>query len=176
MQTLERPTIEALRAQGARVAGHAYLREIRTFSLSAELAREPAAGLGLAYEFEPVIEAHQPSVGVLIIDGFFRLSISEHEAENEDNDAPKEPEKDPLAEIKFNLSSFYTLRPFDDVEAEPFGAEELDAFAKSTGQFALYPYARALVSDLTGRLGLPGLTLPILTIDVTSELADGERR
>lgn len=41
--------------------------------------------------------------------------------------------------------------------------EELTAYAATTGRFALYPYIREYVYDLTGRLALPPLTLEILS-------------
>ena len=43
-------------------------------------------------------------------------------------------------------------------------SEELNAYAISTGQYALYPYAREYISDLTMRLGLPPLTIGVLKI------------
>lgn len=43
------------------------------------------------------------------------------------------------------------------------GEEELTAYAATTGRFALYPYIREYVYDLTGRLALPPLTLEILS-------------
>ena len=74
-------------------------------------------------------------------------------------------------EISFSLSALYTLRPFDDPEAQPFSDDELRAFTQSSGLFTLYPFATATVSDLTTRVGLPALILPMLKIDLADELA-----
>jgi hypothetical protein len=176
------PTIEELRLLGARVAGHADVLDIKTFSLSAVLDHEPAAGNRLSYEFEPITEFQRLDEGLLAINGFFRLAVSEERlAAGSGEDATSEPpresagqresEEGSLAEIRFRMSALYTLRPFDDPGAQPFSDDELRAFTQSSGLFTLYPFARAAVSDLTTRVGLPALILPMLKIDLADELA-----
>ena len=45
---------------------------------------------------------------------------------------------------------------------EPVAADEMQAYAATTGQFVLHPFARQYIYDMTGRLGLPPLTVGVL--------------
>lgn len=167
------PAIEELRLQSARVAGHAELRDIRTFSLSAELTRLPNEGRQLAFNLEPVVEADRISEDAFSVNAFFRLDVIEVDDQEAERSEEAEVEDVPLlSEIKFKIAGLYTLRELDDPEADALSDDELTSFAQSTGLLALYPYARALVSDLTGRIGLPTLTLPMIKIDIGDEMAN----
>lgn len=151
---------------GSRVAGHAALEDIKTFSVSAELRRVRQPDHRLAYQFEPEYEAGRPAPDVLIADGNFRLIVGEVPEDTEPDEAGVVDPEEALAEIRFNISALYALRlPTSETGGE-FTEEELNAFANSSAQFALYPYARALVADLVAKLGLPTLTLPTLSFDV----------
>jgi preprotein translocase subunit SecB len=48
----------------------------------------------------------------------------------------------------------------------PPQAAEVDAFARTVGVLALYPYARAAIQDTTARMGLPPLTMGIYRIPI----------
>lgn len=150
---------------GSRVAGHASLEDIKTFSIRADLRREQQPGRQLSYEFEPVYRANLPREGVLVVDGLFRLSVTEVDPEAGEPSTP-EADKEALAEVVFNVSALYLLREVSEDTGGAFGEDELDAFANSSAQFVLYPYARTVVADMVTRLGLPVLTLPTLTFDI----------
>ena len=64
-----------------------------------------------------------------------------------------------VAKLTFTLAGLFELRTTGDDAT--LNADELEAYAATTGQFALYPYAREFVSDATTRLGLPPLTLAV---------------
>ena len=56
----------------------------------------------------------------------------------------------------------------------PAQPDEVDAFARTVGVMALYPYARAGIQDTTARMGLPALTMGIYRIPIDDpQPADG---
>lgn len=150
---------------GSRVAGHASLEDIKTFSIRAELRHEQQPGRQLSYEFEPIYRANLPQEGGLVVDGLFRLSVSQVDPEAGEATGP-EAETEALAEVVFNVSALYSLREVSEDTGGAFSEDELDAFANSSAQFVLYPYARTVVADMVTRLGLPVLTLPTLVFDI----------
>jgi hypothetical protein len=89
-------------------------------------------------------------------------------AASPDEDA--DPFSDPsaaIASIEFEQGGLFVLqmREGDD----PVQAEELDAYAVTTGQFAIYPFAREYIYDVTGRLALPALTIGVLRLPMARE-------
>lgn len=152
---------------GSRVAGHASLEDIKTFSIRAELRHEQQPGRQLTYEFEPIYRANLPQEGGLVVDGLFRLSVSQIDPEAGEAAGPGAgADTEALAEVVFNVSALYSLREVSEDTGGAFSDDELDAFANSSAQFVLYPYARTVVADMVTRLGLPVLTLPTLTFDI----------
>lgn len=92
------------------------------------------------------------STPTLVTSADFTLEMRQ-EVDGEAND---------IANIQFTLAGLYSIP--EDVE---FSDEEVAAFADTTGIFGLYPYAREYVQDVTGRLGLPPLTLGLYKIPTT---------
>lgn len=62
---------------------------------------------------------------------------------------------------------------YDLGEHRAYEEDEIDAFARTTGIFALWPYARAWAQDTTARMGLPPLTLPVYRLPLEDGDDDG---
>lgn len=142
--------------------------DLRLFAVNAVLEDMPEGG-GLSYHFDSDVKVqHMEQRGTLVVLGDYDLrvtSVDDSEAKTPlagDRDRDEEGDEDSsLATIKFQMSALFSVEEPAD---EPLTEDELDAFAQTTGQFALYPYARQFIYDLTGRMGLPPLHLGILRI------------
>ncbi len=72
----------------------------------------------------------------------------------EDDDRP---EKAPLhIDVTFSLT--YSLTSLDEIDEE-----KVDAFGKMNAVYNAWPYVREFVQSTLVRMGLPALTLPVLT-------------
>lgn len=155
-----------LRLIAGRVGGQADLVDVRTTRLLAELSSPPSKGGRLSYDLDSDLR-YGNEEGVFFVEAEYRLSAFQAAAE-EVEPQPREP----FAIVEFNLYAVYDLPERDD---GPYGDEELEAFTQTTARFALYPFARELVYDLTRRLGIPPLTLGTMRLPVanpTGQLAD----
>lgn len=107
----------------------------------------------------------------LIVTSDYTVSMREVE---ELNDAGGHEDKDdtPIYELTFRLAALFTINiPAD---ATPLDEAELDAFAKTTGQFALHPYAREFIAQMTGRAGLPPLHVGPLKLRLDESSVDAK--
>ncbi len=121
----------------------------------------PTVGRQLAYDLDVGPEAsYDPGDRHFTVEVNYTLRLEHRgvEAGEGDND------KRLLALIAFVYAGLFVL-DIDQDEDEPT-AEELAAYASTTGHFALYPYVREFVQDLTGRLAFPPLTLRVLRLDL----------
>lgn len=157
----------------ARVAGCSELRDVRMFEVEASL-ESPAYGDLMSYNLDTEVtnqvlgdEGDQS----MIVSGVYALSIYDVSEGTEDENSADAEDSDPveLGRIEFTLAGLYSLSPGDGVE---LGDDELDAFAQTTGQLALYPYAREFIADMTRRMGLPGLHLGNLQLKLDSRTGD----
>lgn len=174
------PTPDAevsLRQQAARLSGHVELRDIRTFALSAVAHSLPEPNRYLRFDLEPAI-SYDLDEDVLVVQGEYALSIRETPRDAEGLDAGElqaansNDDNPIIADLTFSLAALYTLRA---PEGDTFSDDECYAFAQTTGQFALYPYVRQLVADLTTRLQFPPLTLPLFVLPLPNPAqADAE--
>ena len=154
-------------ATGARLAARAAIRDVRVFALSAELKGFPDAERLLRYEFTSDLEPDEDDGdGSLVVQGKYHLEIFS-DLRHSDAEPPSDEENEPLSVCDFIVAALYEVTPKAD-ERE-FSVDERRAFAESTAQFALYPYARQLANDLTSRIGLPPLTLPILQVSLEQD-------
>lgn len=138
-----------VRMLAAGVAGNSELADIRLVSSEISTPGFPDSDRALQYEFESTPEAHYDDDA----DGFviavnYDLSVSQG---SEEGSAEAD---EAIASVKFSFAALYRKVPTDT-----FTDAALQAFASTTGSFALYPYARQYVQDVTGRIGLPPLTL-----------------
>lgn len=153
----------SLRQLAARVGGQAQLREVRTRSLQASLESLPERGRKLGYRMDTELEHAR-------VQDRFLVQITYTVDALQRPKGRAKGEGDPFADLEFSLMAIYDL-PVP--EEDDYPDDELDAFAKTTVQFALYPYARELVQSLTARLGIPPLTLGTMRLPLdASEVAD----
>lgn len=158
-----------VRSRGARVAGHAEIRDVKATQFHGELLQEAEPGKPLSYEDSSTITfALSEDGGFLVVDLTWEMTIRQAE----DDPSFKVADGERIAEILVALTSLYTIRPFDDEPDEPLSESELSAFAESSGKFALYPFVREAIHELTSRLSLPPLTLPMLKAGLTPQSTD----
>ena len=139
-----------LRVQAGRVAGNANLRDIRLMrsQVCLNYVPEPVAKFDVELEISPeaVTTPRQPDgKGLLLVNCGFEVKIS-------DGGTRETPVA--IIDCEFTAAFDHSL-PDDTADGE------LEAFANTTGAFAIYPYAREYISDATRRLGLPTLVLDL---------------
>lgn len=138
-----------LRVQAGAIAGTSNLFDVRLTQSNIQLTRVPApsAQLSVNVEMSPSasISLDPENEGLLLVNADFNVRITDV-GDNDD-----------VAEVKCAFVAAFESH-LDD---EP-SREELDAFAETTGLFAVYPYAREYISDVTRRMGLPALVLDLL--------------
>jgi hypothetical protein len=158
-ETLE---LEAAQQQAARLAARAEIHDVRLFSTNAKLVRPPEPDSRFSYRLKSEATVEYDNGESFVVRVKYALTIVE-ESSGEVDDSFSDPEA-AIADIEFEQGGLFALemREGDD----PVQAEELEAYAVSTGQFALYPYARQYIYDLTGRLALPPLTIGVLRMPI----------
>ena len=136
----------------------------------------------MTYKFNADLQVqHSAEDSVLLVLGAYSLVMralpADHpadEPERDDSDSDElladQPEGDAtepvdVATFGFKLNALFVV---EDEPDEPFTESELTAFGQTTGQFALYPYAREFVADLTGRMGLPPLHMGVMRLHLVS--------
>lgn len=144
------------RRLAARVGGRAELVDVRTRRLSAVLNTPVARNQRLSYNFNTELRYGREEQ-VFFVEAQYTLNAYQSPA-SEDRDADDDA---PFVELSFELFAVYDL---PSPESTDFTDEELQAFTNTTAQFALYPFAREVVHQLTHRLGVPPLTLGTLRI------------
>jgi preprotein translocase subunit SecB len=118
---------------------------------------------------------YDPGDSFFVVQARYTLQIehaleSASEGESEEASASASAsEHEPLARVEFVYAALFELelRVGDEDPSE----EELAAYASTTGHFALYPYVREYVQDVTGRLAFPPLTLRVLRINLPKPVA-----
>lgn len=152
----------------ARVAARAEIRDVRLFSSTIELDNFPSTGSRLkwALDTDVAIEREEDD-SAFILRSKYALSIAEAreaipDSEDGGSDTDGSQEEGRVADLSFEFAALFDLELRED--DEPVEDAELQAFAITTGQFALYPYAREYIYDVTGRLGLPPLTVGVLKL------------
>jgi hypothetical protein len=162
-------SLDSARSAAARVAACVDLRDVRVFGLAADLHAVPDDDTTkLSYVFNSDLHVqYDQEQSLLIVFGAYALNVTAVPIDNsEDSD---QEESDDVATINFNLNALFEVERVPD---EPFSQSELEAFGETTGQFALYPYARELVSDVTGRMGLPALHMGVMRLHMNSRKGD----
>lgn len=151
--------ISAAQRMAARIAGIADICDVRLMKTSAEIINLQTEHAFLVYDLnsEAAVE-YEPGGGSFVVRGTYRLFIrsSSTAAGSESKESVS-----PVANIEFEHAALFVM----DMDGQaPPRPEELNAYAVSTGQFALYPYVREYISNLTTRLGLPPLTVGVLKL------------
>lgn len=159
------PTLDEVRTKAARVAAWSEVNDVRLFKATCDLVRMPDSG-PYRYDMDADVSVQfLPEDGGLIVTSDYTLSICEGGAPSDDEDG----DGDSFYELTFRLAALFNMNI--PVDATPLDEAELDAFAKTTGQFALHPYARDFIAQMTGRAGLPSLHVGLLKLrlDTTDE-------
>lgn len=150
------------RRLAARVASRAEIGDVRLFEASIKLVDFPASHVAMRYtvEMSPRVD-YEPGSERFVIRTTYHVAIELAEA---DDHAPA------IASIEFELGGLFDLeaRTGDDGVSEA----EFGAFARTTGQMALWPFAREYIFDATGRLGLPPLAVGMFRIPLTASDVD----
>ena len=151
--------ISAARQMAARLAGITDIRDVRLMKSSAEIVNLHVQHPFLAYDLnsEAAVE-YEPGGESFVVRGTYRLFI--RSCPTAGGDEPPGSASD-VARIEFEHAALFVM----DLEGQrPPMPDELNAYAVSTGQFALYPYVREYISNITTRLGLPTLTVGVLKL------------
>jgi Preprotein translocase subunit SecB len=167
------PRLERERSLAARVAGCADLHDVRLFGVGANLETPVVEG-ELSYTLSSDVSYQtlgEPVVRTVIVTGEYEVTVLESNESADDAADEGDDETDKVAEVRFTLAALFSIPELDEDE-EPFSVEEYEAFAGTTGQFALYPYAREFVSDVTSRMGLPALHIGALRIELDSRTGE----
>lgn len=164
--------IDAARQVASRVAARSDIRDVRLLKTEAELNRQPELAGGLSYELNTGIESVFEEGGdSFVVQVEYTLNITELSqglvpdatAKDDETESTEEPPAEQkIASIKFTHAGLFSIQMREG--DEPASSAEIEAYGQSTGLFALYPYAREFVYNLTGRLGLPPLTLGVLRL------------
>jgi hypothetical protein len=147
------------RALGAGIAGRAEIEDVRLMRSSFDLVKIPDGEhrLGWTLDVRPGTE-FEPGAEHFIVKCDYTLVVKEAAKGGEAEGAL-------VTSIEFTMAALYELETTDADSTS--SEEEIAAFGASTGAFALYPYARAYVQDVTSRLGLPPLTLGVYRIPIS---------
>ena len=143
------------------------------FELNAELDAVPDDDqTKMSYRFSSDLQVqYNPDQHLLIVFGTYALGVTAVSAASESEDEDSEADgSDEIATVNFKLNALFQVERTPDGEA--FTQSELEAFGQTTGQFALYPYARELVFDVTGRMGLPALHMGVMRVHLDSRTGD----
>lgn len=156
--------ISAAQQLAARLAAITDIRDIRLMKSSAEIVRLPAADPFLAYNLDSEASVeYEPGSESFVVHGKYRLAINSTSSSSaEDINGESGPD---VARIEFEHAALFVM---DLAISAPPQEEELNAYAVTMGQLALYPYVREYISDVTARLGLPPLTIGVLRIPYPS--------
>lgn len=164
-----------LRQIAARLGGRVELLDVRLMSSAAETVELVFADTPLSVSLEVEPSALSADSGrALIVTARFEITVAREPdgtPDGEVGDASADDDSVGDSPAVATLSCTYSAL-YDLGEEREISEDELDAFARTTGVFALYPYARAWAQDTTARMGLPPLTLQVYRIPVDAEVDD----
>ena len=166
MRTYE--SVAEARQHAARIAARANLMDVRALSLGANLDRDPSPGSTLSYDVghDVKLQWEQDDPQFFAVRVEYDVTLKERsDTEGDEADEVGSHSAEVFATLKFELAALCQLEMRED--DDPPLIEELEAYAQSTGVFALFPYARETASTLSGRLGLPPLTLGVYREETT---------
>jgi hypothetical protein len=144
--------------EAARAAAMSDLRDVRLFSAELNFDHFPPTDQPLSWSLEmtPAVQ-YEADAAFFVLDMAYRVDVTEVQRDDE-----VEGEGEKFASLSFRMAALYDLRVPDDSPRPT--VSELDAYAKTMGTLALYPYAREFVQSMTSRMGLPPLTMSTLRL------------
>lgn len=143
---------EEKRILAGRIAGHASLENVRILKSNFELSAIPdrtESGVDVNQAVQ-IGGAYDPDDEILQITGDFSIKMTQVADE----------EFIEISSLSFSVLGIFSV-PDDSQELSD---EAIEAFATTSGLFALYPFAREYVQSVTVRMGLPPLTLDLIKI------------
>lgn len=153
------------RRLGARVAAGAEIRDVRLFKAELELIEFAPPADELRYSIDIDAQSNfEPGDDRFVLRSTYSVAIEQ---------VGEVAEGSAVAKVKFELAALFSLD--ERAQAEGLESSEIEAFTRTTGQMALWPFAREYVFDATGRLGLPPLTIGVFRVplDRTDVQSDG---
>lgn len=154
----ESTNLSVAQRKAARIAAMADLRDVRLFKAALDFDHFPESGRPLSWSLEMTpTTSFEDGAGYFILDVEYTVEIMETPGEPAEDAAPRK-----IGAISFQLAALYDLE-VQAGKSQPT-AEELNAYAKTSGAMAVYPYAREFVQSMTSRMGLPPLTLSTLRL------------
>lgn len=156
--------LDVAQQRGARIAARAEIRDVRLLKSTVELHKVPdlAAGAQLTYTINPTISVNHGmgDFTSFVVIAKYVIEIVQPIYVDESADSEVEQSDRPIASIEFEHAALFDLAMREG--DEPPKEDELESYAVATGQFAIYPYAREYIHNVTGRLSLPTLTIGVL--------------
>lgn len=142
---------------GKVAAAHSSLEDIRITKSNFELIETPDMGSnGIDVDQSIHIgSAYDSSSGILQVSVEFKVSMTQGGA----SETGSPSENRDISKISFTVLGSFSLP-----SEEGLSGEEIQAFASTSGLFAVYPYAREYVQSVSMRMGLLPLTLDFLKI------------
>lgn len=90
------------------------------------------------------------------------LSVEFADEKDQADDEPDAEDPDEsIATVEFEYAALFSCAMHDG--DTPLEEDELTAYGATTAKFLLYPFIREYIHDITGRLGLPPLTIGVLS-------------
>lgn len=152
----------------ARIAARSHMEDIRLMSTSAAVVSQAPSGSMLSYDLRTTPSVEYDDGGeFFVVRADYDLKIfrvDQDEIDEANGVSAVDCDDLRIANVQFEYAALYALK-MRDGDAAP-KSEELEAYANTTGQFALYPFARQYIHELTAKLGLPPLTLDVLLLPV----------
>lgn len=161
--------LDDLRNKALRVAARSEIRDVRLFAVTASFEDMPDEEAAYTYSLDSdVAMQHFPQEGGLIVNGEYQLMVRQRDSELKAVATEAGEGLKTVLDLQFTMAALFVVEEPDEHEA--LQQEELDAFAKTTGQFALHPYAREFIADITGRMGLPQLHIGTLKLHLDAPI------
>lgn len=163
-------SLDESRTKGGFVASRVQINDVRVHRVTAVLKDPPQADLPLSYHLQPAIAVnYDVGENAFIVEAEYELTIRQLRVIPEEGETPDEDDFRLLAEVTVMIAGLFLL-DMDEEDRVP-ESDEVEAFGRSTGMFALHPYAREFIATLTARMGLPTLTIGVLRMD-TGEVSE----
>lgn len=153
--------IVAQHQMAARLAARAEIQDVRLLRTTAEFHRQPDAGRNLTYslDFDRNVDWDEGETDWFVIR--VECSLRINYPDSDETDVSPEDSDDTIATANFEHAALFSCNMREN--DEPLTEAELIAYGATTATFALYPFIREYIHDITARLALPPLTIGVLS-------------
>jgi len=144
----EIPTVHDLEL-AVKVSDRIELKQVRLVGCHCVLKRPPSRGQK-SFDIERIAKAEMAKdTNTVLVLATFTLKMYDSGSDT----------REPFAEIQAAFSLAYKADALDDLSKE-----HVDCFANTNGFYNAWPYWREFAQNMTARLNLPPLTLPVFRI------------